>query len=108
MRYEVLLTQDAERDLARIYRYIREHDSPAAADHVLKCLMEACESLSHEPERGSVPKELRSLGAGEYRQVFIKPYRVIYRASARHVVVHVVMDGRCDLQALLAQRLLES
>jgi toxin ParE1/3/4 len=108
MRCEVLLTQDAERDLTQLYRYIREHDSLAAADHVPERLMEACESLSQEPERGSVPKELRLLGASEYRQVFFKPYRVIYRVSARQVVICVVMDGRRDMQALLTRRLLQS
>jgi toxin ParE1/3/4 len=42
----------------------------------------------------------------EYRQVFFKPYRVIYRLHAQRVVIYVIADGRRDMQALLARRLL--
>ncbi|HDL17062.1 MAG TPA: type II toxin-antitoxin system RelE/ParE family toxin, partial [Rhizobiales bacterium] len=34
MRFEVLLTEDAARDLEELYGYINEHDDPARAVHV--------------------------------------------------------------------------
>ena len=34
MRFEVLLTEDAYRDLEELYSYVAEHDSPGKA-HVL-------------------------------------------------------------------------
>jgi toxin ParE1/3/4 len=58
------------------------------------------------PARGSYPRELLDLGIKEYRQVFFKPYRLIYRVVARDVVVFVIADGRRDMQSLLARRLL--
>lgn len=76
MTYEIALTKDAQRDLEDIYSYIAEHDSPASADHVLDRLIQAAEDLRIYPERGSCPKELRSLGISEYRQVFFKAYRL--------------------------------
>ena len=36
-------------------------------------------SLADSPHRGSYPKELLDLGIREYREVFFKPYRLIYR-----------------------------
>lgn len=106
MRYDVVLTRDAESDLEHIYRYIAEHDSKGSADHVLERLLEVSDSLAASPERGSIPKELRSLGMAEYRQVFFKPYRLIYRVHTNHVVIYLIADGRRDMQSLLAQRML--
>lgn len=106
MRYDVVLTRDAESDLEHIYRYIAEHDSKASADYVLERLLEVSDSLAASPERGSAPKELRSLGMAEYRQAFFKPYRLIYRVHTNHVVIYLIADGRRDMQSLLAQRML--
>ena len=44
MRYKVLLTAGAERDLEILHGYIAEHDSPNRADYVLDKLMEVSEA----------------------------------------------------------------
>lgn len=106
MRFQVLLTQDAERDLEDLYTYIAESDSLKNAEHVFDRLIEATESLASTPDRGSQPKELRSLGVQEYRQVFFKPYRIIYRVLGEQVIIYVIADGRRDMQSLLLRRLL--
>ena len=77
MRYKVLLTAGAESDLDDLHRYIAEYDSPNNADTLLDRLMGVAESLAAFPERGSHPRELLALGIREYRQSFLKPYRVI-------------------------------
>ncbi|HET7923692.1 MAG TPA: type II toxin-antitoxin system RelE/ParE family toxin [Rhodanobacteraceae bacterium] len=105
-RFEVVLTRDAERDLDDLHSYIATYDSLENADRVLDRLLEVAETLSTNPDRGSVPKELRSLGVQDYRQSFFKPYRVIYRVVAEQVVVYLIADGRRDMQSLLARRLL--
>lgn len=106
MRYEVLLTEDAEQDLEDLYGYIAKFDSPKSADYVLERLLELTESLANSPDRGTQPNELRSLGIQEYRQVFFKPYRAIYRVLDKKVVIYVIADGRRDMQSLLSRRLL--
>jgi toxin ParE1/3/4 len=106
MLYEVSLTRDAERDLEETYLYIAEHDSRASADHVLDRLVKATEALKTSPDRGSHVSELRSLGISEYRQIFFKPYRLIYRGHSNQVIVYVIADGRRDMGSLLARRLL--
>lgn len=106
-RHEVLLTRDAERDLEEIVEYIAEHHSPSAANHVLDRVEKSIVSLSTFPERGSFPKELLALGIRDYRQIFFKPYRVIYRTIGIRVHIYLIVDGRRDMQALLARRFLE-
>ena len=106
MRFDVLLTADAERDLDELYEYISEHDTHRNAVHVLDRIERAVESLSAFPERGSHPKELLTLGIRDYRQTFFKPYRMIYRIVEQRVYVYLIVDGRRDMQALLARRLL--
>ncbi len=106
--YQVLLTRGAEEDLESIYDYISQFDCVANADYVLDQVMEIAQSLAHMPERGSYPKELLALGIKEYRQVFFKPYRLIYRVMDDQVIVYLIVDGRRDMQAVLGRRLLGS
>lgn len=106
--FEVLLTAGAERDLASIHDYIAGADGLASADRVLDELMTVVETLSRFPERGNYPKELAALGIKEYRQTSFKPYRVIYRVMGRRVLIYLIVDGRRDMQSVLAQRLLDA
>ncbi|MDP9013307.1 MAG: type II toxin-antitoxin system RelE/ParE family toxin [Pseudomonadota bacterium] len=106
MAHEVSLTKDAERDLEEIYYHIAENDSQASAEYVLDRLVRATDALKTSPDRGTYVDELRSLGISEYRQVFFKPYRLIYRVHAKRVVVYVIADGRRDMGSLLTRRLL--
>lgn len=106
MRHEVCLTAGAERDLEKIYEYLGRYESEDVADHVLERLLSVAETLSTVPERGNYPDELLALGIREYRQVFFEPYRVVYRVMANRVFVYLIVDGRRDMQSLLARRLL--
>ena len=106
MGFQVVLTEDAERDLEDIVTYIVKHDSQRSAEHVLSRILEIAESLSTAPTRGSQPKELRSLGDQEYRQILFKPYRLIYRIVGQQVAIYLIADGRRDMQSLLSRRLL--
>ena len=100
------MTSGAEQDLEDIHGWIAEHDTPPNADRVLDRLLHVADTLSAFPERGSVPRELLALGMREYRQVFFKPYRLIYRVQERKVFIYLIADGRREMQALLARRLL--
>lgn len=105
-RFDVLLTEGAEQDLESIHDYISEFDCVTNANHVLDELMEVVGGLAQFPERGSYPKELLGLGIKEYRQAFFKPYRVIYRLTGSQVIIYLIVDGRRDMQSVLARRLL--
>lgn len=106
MPFSVQLTDDAERDLEELCDYIERHDTPGRADHVLEQLEKVFDNLSAHPHRGNYPKELLELGIREYREVFFKPYRVIYQVMENEVYVLLIADGRRDMQTLLQRRLL--
>lgn len=106
MNYEVLITDGAERDLEAIHDHLLHCGSKGEADHVLDRLMAMAESLATFPERGSHPKELASLGILDYRQVFFKPYRTLYRVIGKQVITCLIADGRREMQTLLMTRLL--
>ena len=108
MHFSVWLTDDAARDLEDIFDYINLHDGRGKADHVLSHIEKAFNSLSENPERGTYPRELIALGLREFRQVYFKPYRIIYRVIKNDVFVLLIADGRRDMQTLLQQRLLQA
>jgi toxin ParE1/3/4 len=108
MPFAVLLTADAAGDLEELYHYLTLHDAPGKAEQVLAKIEKTFNSLSESPERGVYPKELLALGIREYREIFFKPYRVIYRVMGDIVYVLLIVDGRRDMQALLQRRLLEA
>ena len=107
MPFAVLLTNDAARDLEELYDYIARHDAPQKADYVLSQIEKAFSRLSQFPEQGSYPKELLVLGIRDYREIFFKPYRIIYRVVDKHVYIFLIADGRRDMQTLLQRRLLD-
>ncbi len=108
MPYKVLLTRDAVNDLEELDTWIATHDSPERADYVLDGIAEAFQKLAELPERGTHPKELFALGVREFREVFFKPYRIIYRVERRTVHIYLIADGGRDMQTLLSLRLLNN
>jgi toxin ParE1/3/4 len=57
------------------------------------------------PDRGAFVKELLVVGNKQYREVYFKPYRIIYRSNKKTVFIVLVADGRRDLKSLLGKRL---
>jgi toxin ParE1/3/4 len=106
MQYEVLLTKNAARDLEELYDYICKYDSTENAAQVLDAIENMVVSLRSLPDRGVYPMELQGLGIREYREIFFKPYRIIYRVTERQVFIYIIADGRRDFRTLLEQRLL--
>ncbi|MDZ7789218.1 MAG: type II toxin-antitoxin system RelE/ParE family toxin [Xanthomonadales bacterium] len=107
MPHQVFLTRDAIADLDALYAYIADKDGSDRADHVAGSIKAAFEGLSESPHRGTWPKELLELGIREYREVFFRAYRIIYRVIDETVYVMLIVDGRRDMQTLLQRRLVQ-
>ena len=107
MSVAVFLTDSAARDLEEIYDYVAGHDAPGKAERLVNRIEKVFTSLSASPLRGAFPHELLALGIREYREVFFKPYRIVYRVLDDAVYVLLIVDGRRDMQSLLQRRLLE-
>ncbi|MBI5676485.1 MAG: type II toxin-antitoxin system RelE/ParE family toxin [Nitrospirae bacterium] len=108
MKYEVRIDNIASEDLFAIYRYVAINDSPAKAEHLLGNIHKAMTSLETMPSRGNYPPEMERWGISDFREIFFKPYRIIYEIKDKSVFVHAVLDGRRNCEDLLQQRLLRA
>jgi toxin ParE1/3/4 len=102
----VLLTEDAAGDLRDIYTYVAEHDSPKKAEYVLDRIEKKFINLADQLKQGGFVKELLNLGIRDFREIFFKPYRIIYRINSDKIYVYLIADGRRDMQTLLQRRIL--
>ena len=106
-KFEVRLTIDAERDLEEIVEFIEDNDSAARANEAFSALGNVIRRLDSTPRRGRIVPELRDVGVSDYRELRWKPYRIIYFFPSNDAVTVVaVLDGRRELEDLLARRLL--
>ena len=106
MKYKLHLVEDAGLDILDIYSYVAQNDSVEKADRLLDNIERTIMKLESLPERGHFPPELERIGVLEYREVFFKPYRIIYQVIKSDVYVYCVLDGRRDLQDILQRRVL--
>ena len=95
------------RVICRVFSiFIADHDSLIRAEAVLTQIERVVESLGKQSMRGAMVPELAVLGMPQYRQLIVRPYRVIYQKLDAHVFIVLVADARRDMQTLLQQRLL--
>lgn len=102
--FRVLWTETAARDLKELVASIAA-GSPGNAPRVLARLQERAAALEAHPAGGRVVPELASFGLRAWRELIVKPYRLIYRVDGDRVYVPAVLDGRRDLEELLFRRL---
>ena len=108
--WRVKFTSPAKQDIKDIFSYIADRDGPDIADTILERFIQARDSLSELPDRGRIPPELKSVSILSYREIQVRPYRVVYQVNKAigEVHIHVVADGRRNFTELLKERLLTS
>jgi toxin ParE1/3/4 len=104
MHYTVFMLQEAEHDLEAIFRFILGSGNPGAAKEMISLIRQACDSLSQMPERGHVLPELARADNYEYRQIIVKPYRIIYQIVESSVFIFGIIHGRRNVDEVLRQR----
>ena len=96
----------AQRDLDHIVDYIAT-DSALDAERVLARLQQQAGSLEQFAERGRRIPELasrkRALRAN-WRELTVRPWRIVYAIENGGVMVLAVVDGRRDFLEWLARR----
>jgi len=100
-------TKAARSDVKRIIQYVAIHGGTLVAEQLTDKLLTRVETLAEHPERCRAVPELMAHGLSMYRELLVRPYRVLYRIRERHVVILGVFDGRRDLEALLIERALD-
>jgi addiction module RelE/StbE family toxin len=103
--FRVQWADTAVRDLEELVSYVAA-DAPASAERLLDRLEQRARTLASSPSRGRVVPELAHFGLRNWRELLVKPYRIIYRIEERTVSVLAVLDGRRELEDLLLERLI--
>jgi toxin ParE1/3/4 len=106
-RFSVSLSPFAIEDLHAAVAYLRGVGATDQARTLIDDFSERVATLETFPRRGNIPKELEGIDAGEVRQLLLLPYRIFYEIIDSEVVVMMLADGRRNLPALLAQRLID-
>lgn len=100
-------TDAARADVRRIIQYVAVHGGALVAEPLTDKLLLRIATLTEHPERCRPVPELMAHGLPMYRELLVRPYRVLFRIRERHVVILGVFDGRRDLEALLIERALD-
>ena len=102
--WRVVWAEAATQDLVEIVSFVAQKD-PSHARALLLRLRSKADSLERAPRRGRVVPELASAGSRAWRELIVKPHRIVYRIGESVVLVGAVLDGRRDLEDLLLERL---
>jgi len=105
---KVNFISDAEEDLLSIYKFVYINDSETHAEKLFAGLYNKCLTLKDSADRGCIPPELKRIGISVFREIILKPYRIIYQVIDDSVFIDCILDGRRDIQTLLQERLLRS
>ena len=106
--WKVAFTRRADGDILGIFAFIAEREGPDFAEAILEKFTTARDSLRELPDRGRIPPELERVNIFSFREIQVKPYRVVYQVNkaAHKVYIHVIADGRRNFAELLKERLL--
>jgi plasmid stabilization system protein ParE len=108
MSLRVVILQSAEADLKELRTYLLRQFSSQTWQNTYIDLKVAILGLADLPLSGSIPEEIEKLNLGQYRQIVCGMNRVIYEVREKSVFVHIIVDTRKSLPALLMKRLLNS
>lgn len=100
MRYSVFWLESAVQELEEIRIYLDSQDQADYAARLQQALYETAQKLQEQPNRG---KLLIKLGP-QYREIFQKPYRLIYEVQDQAVYILAVLHTARDLPSAWAQR----
>lgn len=106
-RFRVEWAEVAVHDLEEIVAFLAL-DSEQGAERVLRRIEGRAGTLESSPARGRLLPELVRFQMRSWRELVIRPYRLVYRIEGGTVTILAVFDARRDLEDLLLERLLRS
>jgi toxin ParE1/3/4 len=104
--YEIAWARTAETDLKEIVNHIAI-DSPGNALRIFQKINKNASSLYTMPERCRIVPELKEQGIMQYRELIVKPWRIIFRITEKKVYVLSVLDSRRNIEDILLERLID-
>lgn len=106
MGFRIVILDSAEQDLKELRSYILKTFSADTWRITYSGIKEAIRNLKNFPRTGCIPEEIEKLNLTQYRQVLSGMNRVIYEVRLDVIYIHVVVDARREMNALLTRRLL--
>lgn len=106
MGFRVVILDSAEQDLKELRAYVLKNFSMETWRTTYAKIKEAIRNLQNFPQTGSIPEEIEKLNLTQYRQILSGMNRIIYEVRQDVIYVHIVVDARREMNALLTRRLL--
>jgi toxin ParE1/3/4 len=103
-RFTVEWAEPALLDAEANVDYLVAEGSSRAAVPLVDKIAAKTARLEKLAGRGRIVPELRREGIHNYRELIMKPYRMVYRINGKLVVIVAFVDGRRDLGELLVAR----
>lgn len=108
MGFRVVILNSAEQDLRELKAYIVKDFSLDTWRTTYAKIKEVIRNLQDFPQASSIPGEIEKLNLTQYRQVLSGMSRIIYEVRQDIIYIHIVVDARRDMSALLTRRLLRA
>lgn len=106
-RYAVIWAIEAENDFHNLIEYLIINHS-TATEKIFQEILEKTDSLATFPERGRLVPEISDAIASNIREIFFKPWRIIYHILDDQVKILMLIDGRKPLEDELLRLLLKN
>ncbi|WP_322010084.1 type II toxin-antitoxin system RelE/ParE family toxin [Paraburkholderia sp. J12] len=104
---KVVFLQSARAELLELRRYLIAKFGAQSWLETRRTIEGAVAQIEAFPLKGHTPPELRDLGMTDYYQVICGMNRIVYQVDGKVVYLHLIVDTRRDLKAVLAQRLFQ-
>ncbi|MQR02212.1 type II toxin-antitoxin system RelE/ParE family toxin [Glaciimonas soli] len=104
--FSVVVLDSAEQGLKELRTYILKNFSIDTWRISYANIKEAIRNLQNLPQTAFIPEEVEKLNLTQYRQILSGMNRIIYEVRQDVIYIHIVVDARRDMSALLTRRLL--
>ena len=104
-RWVIVYGDGAKGDILGIADFI-SRDIANNSEKALGRIENRIGTLTTLPERGRVVPELLWHGIPDIREIFEKPWRIMYQLKVKEVLIVAVYDGRRHLNDVLMERFL--
>jgi plasmid stabilization system protein ParE len=102
---KTVILASAKAALTQLRSYILKNFSKDTWQTTYEKLKELIRNLATFPHLGAIPPELDDIHSHQYRQLICGMNRIIYEVRQDVVYIHLIVDTRRDLSALLLRRL---
>lgn len=101
MAKKIVWSSSALNDLREIHSFICR-DAESYATRMVERIMRSVEGLNDFPQAGRVVRERNN---ANYREVIVRPYRVVYKNSLDRIDILAVIHGARDFERAIGERL---